>query len=201
MRIDSLSLVYGRSTLPALPIGGQPSAPVIARPGRHVRLRISSMLSFVTGSTPGCSGNLFQTSSPITCAVRSACSTRCARDLGRELRRASSAPVWLSSSRSSSRRTTRSLAAITPVPSPECTPSVSSETSSVPMHEPAQRRGRPQLVVVRAAGVEAHDERQLADARREVIDVRGQVVAAALLARLDQDDAARVRELVACAPR
>ena len=36
----------------------------------------------------------------------------------------------------------------------------------------AQRGGAPQPVVVAAARVEAHDERGLADARREVVDVR-----------------------------
>jgi hypothetical protein len=45
-------------------------------------------------------------------------------------------PVCESSIRSSSWRITRSLAAITPVPSPECTPSVSSETSRVPITSP-----------------------------------------------------------------
>ena len=65
--------------------------------------------------------------------------------------------------------------------------------------EPAQRRRRPQLVVVAAARVEADDEARLADARREVLDVGGQVVAAALLAGLDQDDAARVRDALLAA--
>src|SRR3569623_1784614 len=63
-------------------------------------------------------------------------------------------------------------------------------------HEAAQRRRRPQLIVVRAARVEADDERELADPALQVIDVRGEVVAARLLARLDQHDAARVRALV-----
>jgi hypothetical protein len=57
IRIDSFTRVYGRSTLPAFEIGGHPSAPVIARPGRHVRFRISSALSVDIASTPGWIGN------------------------------------------------------------------------------------------------------------------------------------------------
>jgi len=89
----------------------------------------------VIGSTPACSGNLLNVSSPITSAVRSACSTR-----WRGILVPSAAsliwPVWTSSIRSSSRRVTRSLDAITPVPSPEWTPSVSSETSRLPVMLP-----------------------------------------------------------------
>src|SRR5262249_14327188 len=57
----------------------------------------------------------------------------------------------------------------------------------------AQRRGQPELVVVAAAGIEADDERRLADARGQMIDVVRQVVAAGFFARLDHDHAARVR--------
>jgi hypothetical protein len=52
----------------------------------------------------------------------------------------------------------------------------------------------PHLVVGRAARVEADDQARLADAVGERIDVVGQVVAAALLAALDQDHAAGVRD-------
>ena len=59
--------------------------------------------------------------------------------------------------------------------------------------DPPKRGRHPELVVVAAAGVEAHDEARRADARRERVHVRRQVVAAAFLARLDQHDAPRVR--------
>src|SRR5438105_14419133 len=62
--------------------------------------------------------------------------------------------------------------------------------------QPAERRGSPELVVVAAAGVETHDERRRADAWRERLEVRRQVVAAALLAAFDKDDAAPLRPLV-----
>src|SRR5215469_11405634 len=57
----------------------------------------------------------------------------------------------------------------------------------------AQRGGEPELLVVAAAAVEADDERGAADARRQMIDVVRQVVAARFLAGLDEDDAARMR--------
>ena len=60
----------------------------------------------------------------------------------------------------------------------------------------AQRRRAPELLVVAAFGVEADDEARRADAVREHLDVVGQVVAPALLAGLDQHDAARVRDLL-----
>ncbi len=56
----------------------------------------------------------------------------------------------------------------------------------------AQRGRAPQLVVVAAARVEAHHEAHLADPPCQRVDVVRQVVAAALLAGLDQDDTARV---------
>ena len=59
-------------------------------------------------------------------------------------------------------------------------------------HDAAQRGGQPELLVIAAAGVEADDERGLADAAGEVLDVRGQVGRATLLAGFDQDDAAGV---------
>src|SRR5207302_11294062 len=64
------------------------------------------------------------------------------------------------------------------------------------VHQAAQRGRGPQLLVVAAAGVEADDQRRRADARRERIEIRRQVVAAALLATLDQQYAAPVRPLL-----
>src|SRR5439155_17554081 len=57
----------------------------------------------------------------------------------------------------------------------------------------AAERGRaPELLVVAAARVEAHDQARRAELRLERVDVVGQVRAPALLARLDEHDAARV---------
>ncbi len=56
-------------------------------------------------------------------------------------------------------------------------------------HAP-QRGGAPQLVVVAAARVQADDEIRAADTRCERVQVGGEIVAAALLAGLDDDDAA-----------
>ena len=61
------------------------------------------------------------------------------------------------------------------------------------VHEAAQRGRAPELLVVAAARIEADDEVGRADPRRERFEIRRQVVAAALLAALDQDRAARVR--------
>ena len=81
-----------------------------------------------------------------------------------------------------------------PLAAPECTPSVRTSTVSVPAEEAAQRGRRPQLLVVAAARVEADDEVAGADAVGQLLDVGGQVGAAALLAGLDQPDAAGVRD-------
>src|SRR5207245_9871018 len=59
--------------------------------------------------------------------------------------------------------------------------------------EAAQRGRGPQVVVVRAAGVEADHQARRADALGERVHVEGQVVGAALLAALDEDYATRVR--------
>ena len=56
-----------------------------------------------------------------------------------------------------------------------------------------ERRRAPELVVVAAARVETDHEIRLADAGGELLHVGGQVGAAALLARLDQDQTARMR--------
>ncbi len=56
----------------------------------------------------------------------------------------------------------------------------------------AKRGGAPQLLVIAAAGVEADDQVGVADARGQRVDVEGQVGAAALLARLDEDSEIRM---------
>ena len=55
----------------------------------------------------------------------------------------------------------------------------------------AERGRRPELLVVAAARVEAHDQARRPQAVREGLDVRGEVRAPALLARLDEDQRAR----------
>ena len=60
----------------------------------------------------------------------------------------------------------------------------------------AQGRGQPHLVVIAAAGIEADDQRRLADALGQVVDVVRQVVAARFLAGFDHDHAARMRNLL-----
>ncbi len=56
----------------------------------------------------------------------------------------------------------------------------------------AQRRREPQLVVVAGARIETDDQRHLAQARAQRIDIRQQVVGARFLAGLDQADDARM---------
>ena len=64
--------------------------------------------------------------------------------------------------------------------------------AQVELHQPAQRRARPQSVVVSARRVEAHHQFDVTEPVRERLDVRGQIRAATFLRRLDEDDAARV---------
>src|SRR3954453_11365176 len=63
------------------------------------------------------------------------------------------------------------------------------------VYQAAQRSGAPELVVIAAAGIEPDAEGRRADARGERFKIRRQVVAAAFLAALDEDDAAPVRPL------
>ena len=76
----------------------------------------------------------------------------------------------------------------TPPPCPLWMPSVSTSTFTVATRLPAQRRRQPEPVVAEAARVEADDEARRPDALLEVLEVRRQVGAAALLARLDEDE-------------
>src|SRR6478736_4001781 len=63
-----------------------------------------------------------------------------------------------------------------------------------PIYEAAKARGHPKLIVVAGARIERDHEAHLAHARREGIEVCGQVIAAALLAGLDEPDAAGTRD-------
>ena len=67
--------------------------------------------------------------------------------------------------------------------------------------EATQRRRRPQALVVAAAGIEADHEIDAPDPRRQRVEIGGQIVAAALLAGLDDPDAAGVRRCSAPAAR
>src|SRR5206468_4280075 len=58
----------------------------------------------------------------------------------------------------------------------------------------AQARRQPQLIVVAGAAVEADDEPHRAEARLQRIEVGRQIERAALLAALDDADAARPRD-------
>ncbi len=57
--------------------------------------------------------------------------------------------------------------------------------------QPAKRGREPEALVVARAGIETHHERRRADARLEVANVRREVPAPTLLARLDEDHLAR----------
>ena len=61
----------------------------------------------------------------------------------------------------------------------------------------AQRGRCPHALVIAAARIEPDDEVDAAHARRERIEIRGQIVAAAFLASLDQANAARMRDALA----
>ena len=60
--------------------------------------------------------------------------------------------------------------------------------------EAAQRRGDPEPLGVERAGVEADHELRRSEAAGEELEVRGEIGAARLLARLDQDEQAGVRD-------
>ena len=77
-----------------------------------------------------------------------------------------------------------------PLAAPECTPSVSTRTVRLPITIAAQGCGQPQLLVIAATGIQAHHQIGRADARRQMIDIEGQVGRAGFLASLDQDHGA-----------
>jgi hypothetical protein len=60
--------------------------------------------------------------------------------------------------------------------------------------EPAQRRRHPQALVIAASRIEPDHEVHVPEARRERIEIRWKIVAAALLAGFDDADAPRVRD-------
>ena len=98
-------------------------------------------------------------------------------------------------------RATRNDDGTIPLASPSGRPPVSTSTRERAAGEAAQRRRRPQPFVVAAAGIEPDDEVDAPHPRREQLEIRRQVVAAALLAGLDHADAARVRDALAPASR
>ena len=109
-------------------------------------------------------------------------------------RGSSTRPVSASSMRSSSCRMMRNVEGTTPLAAPEWTPSREDVDAQRAGREAAQRGGDPHSFVVETAGVEADHEARAADAVAQLLDVRGQVGAAALLGRFDEHDAPRVGE-------
>src|SRR5579872_5416370 len=59
--------------------------------------------------------------------------------------------------------------------------------------QPTQRGDAPEMLIVTALRVQAHDEARRPDPVAQGVEISRQVVAAALLARLDEHHAARVR--------
>ena len=185
-RSDSLSDVRGRSTLPAF---GDRRQAVGAddrqrRPPRAVEQRLGALGDHRLRAAG--ERILARSRSRPGCRRPRAPAPRARRESAHGIPAAARGRSRESSRRSSRLRAMRNDDGTTPLASPECTPSVSTSTVSVPAGEAAQRRRRPQPLVVAAAGIEADDEIDRAHARREVLEIRGQIVAAALLAGLDQ---------------
>ena len=183
--------MLARSTLPARSHGGSPSAPVISSIGFHVWL-----ISCWAGSVGDRLGRRRGTASPrrASSRARPPCPSSSVDPRRRGSRRADRrdriSPVFSSSMRDRIWRAMRNVDGTTPLASPECTPSDEHAHVELAGQQPAQRRRDPQVVVVGAARVEADHEARRADALRERLDVGREVAAAALLAGLDQHDAA-----------
>src|SRR5882672_8367450 len=77
--------------------------------------------------------------------------------------------------------------------SPRASASLRSSSAWTPNAATTSSCGAPQLLVVAAFGVQADDERRLADARGEVFDVVGQIITAAFFTALDNEHAGGVR--------
>ena len=175
----------GRSTLPALVVGGSPSAPMIdsVGPPRVVQ----DLLDGVVRHRPGAGDERERG------GVRSAWPPRSPRPGAggrpgwrRAARRRRISPVAASSTRSSSWRAMRNVLGTTPLAAPEWTPFVEDVDRERAAGQAAQRGRDPQPLVVGAARVEAEHERRRADAIGQGLEVGGQVGRAALLAGLDR---------------
>ena len=84
----------------------------------------------------------------------------------------------------------------TPLADPLCWPWDEHFDLEVDVHDPAQRRRHPQSVVGERARVETDHQLDLAEVVLQIVEVGLEVRAAALLAGLDQDDAAAVGDVV-----
>ncbi len=104
--------------------------------------------------------------------------------------------VASSSSRVSRPRMMRNEEGTIPDASPECTPSFSTRTFSVPARDAAQRRREPQPVPVAAARIEADDQRRIRRCARAGGRHRRAGRSCRILAALDHDDAAGARHLL-----
>ena len=194
-RRESFASVRGRATFPALPISGSPPAPVTSRAGRQVRLSTSSTGSAVAGPAPSTKGNRSWRRLPEDGGRLLGLGA----PLGRDLRMQGvdeDPPV--------------ALVLDAREEAPEDTERRGHDPARVPgvdalgqhldaegaARESAERRGAPEPVVVPAPRIEADDEARGADTGAERLDVVGEIVAPALLARLDDHHAARVRNLL-----
>ena len=97
-----------------------------------------------------------------------------------------------SSMRSSSRRRMRNESGTTPPADPECTPSVSTSTRTPAIEHATQGGGDPEPVVVGRARVEPDHQAHRTEPVAQGVEVRRQVGAARLLARLDEHQQAGV---------
>jgi len=160
-RSDSFTASFRQEHITRRTSAGRPSAPVTASVPRQLLLMMSSVGSLEMGCTPLAQGSLPATDAPqhlrrgARLRSRSAGSVTCNSSSSRS-------PVTGFSRRVSSCSRIRKGLGAMPVAIPECTPSVSTRTRSVPTRLPAQRRRAPHLLVVAAFGIQAYHEGGLA---------------------------------------
>ena len=194
-RNDSFTLRRGASTLPALLTFGSPSSPVTVKVGFHVEFSSSTAGSADIARTPGANGMRAATESPEQPRGRGDLAAALGGCLGAELREADLTGLRIRQAREqhaqhieAGGRDAAARARMHPLGEHidlQRTDDVS-----------PQRSGEPEPLVVAGLGIEAHHETGAADVGRERLDVRRQIHAAALLARLDQHHTARVRHLL-----
>ena len=191
IRSDSLSAVSGRSTLPALPIAGIPSTPMIDSAGRQSRFRINSVRFGRHRTHTAGEGKVGD--------YRIAQRRR--RHAGLPHPRLRNRSVKLL------RNYATRLLILDPADQLARDPKAVRDHSARSRMDPlrqhldrecaadqsTQRRRTPKLVVSTAPRVQSDHQAGLAEAIAQMLDIVRQVEAAALLARLDQHDAARVR--------
>ncbi len=184
-RSENFSVVDGRSTLPPSFGLGSPSAPVTSNAAPQVRAMRRSTGSGVSRCSPSTTGAALSGNSAASAVMLARCASGipAPSNSGRRMRPSVCVLDVRQDPPQDAEGRGHDAAAL---------PAVDALGQHVDLHRgdevAAQRRRQPEAVVAEATRIEADDEARRPDALLEVRQVRGEVGAAALLARFDEDE-------------